>query len=140
MSAHIPCATAVDTYDIRFPTSRNLVPRTEASDGGSTSRSAPADGGTSSATASSCHAAFHAAVAPVKVATAEHVDHLPDHFTAPVVIRDGHDNARAAVGFCAATRARSTAEFTCPDGAFRADGLGARQPPAPTPLANGAAA
>ncbi|PKT74508.1 fuconate dehydratase [Streptomyces populi] len=48
----------------------------------------------------------------------EYVDHLHDHFTEPVVIRDGHYTAPTAPGFSAAMRPESVAEFTYPGGAF----------------------
>ncbi|MCX5425866.1 L-fuconate dehydratase [Streptomyces sp. NBC_00078] len=48
----------------------------------------------------------------------EFVDHLHDHFTAPVVMRDGHYTAPLTPGFSAAMRAESIAEYTYPDGTF----------------------
>ncbi|MFE8017881.1 enolase C-terminal domain-like protein [Streptomyces antibioticus] len=48
----------------------------------------------------------------------EFVDHLHEHFTTPVVIRDGHYAAPLAPGFSATMRAESIDEFRYPDGAF----------------------
>lgn len=48
----------------------------------------------------------------------EYVDHLHDHFTEPVVIRDGRYTAPTAAGFSATMRPESIAEFTYPDGTF----------------------
>ncbi|OQQ19455.1 fuconate dehydratase [Streptomyces sp. M41(2017)] len=48
----------------------------------------------------------------------EYVDHLHDHFTEPVVIRDGRYTAPTAPGFSATMRPESIAEFTYPDGSF----------------------
>ncbi|MET7739218.1 enolase C-terminal domain-like protein [Streptomyces sp. NPDC005385] len=48
----------------------------------------------------------------------EYVDHLHDHFTEPVVIRDGRYTAPTAPGFSATMRPASIAEFTYPDGTF----------------------
>ncbi|MFG3167562.1 L-fuconate dehydratase [Streptomyces sp. NPDC048200] len=48
----------------------------------------------------------------------EYVDHLHDHFTEPVVIRDGRYTAPTAPGFSATMRPESIAEFTYPDGTF----------------------
>ncbi|MFF0186227.1 L-fuconate dehydratase [Streptomyces sp. NPDC005244] len=48
----------------------------------------------------------------------EYVDHLHDHFTEPVVIRDGRYRAPTAPGFSATMRPASIAEFTYPDGTF----------------------
>ncbi|BFO19076.1 L-fuconate dehydratase [Streptomyces sp. KM77-8] len=48
----------------------------------------------------------------------EYVDHLHDHFTDPVVIRDGHYTAPLAPGFSAALRPESLARYTYPDGGF----------------------
>ncbi|MFI2510530.1 enolase C-terminal domain-like protein [Streptomyces sp. NPDC018972] len=48
----------------------------------------------------------------------EYVDHLHDHFLAPVVIRDGHYTAPFAPGFSAAMRPESLARYTYPDGGF----------------------
>ncbi|WP_328549972.1 L-fuconate dehydratase [Streptomyces sp. NBC_00366] len=48
----------------------------------------------------------------------EYVDHLHQHFTAPVVIRDGHYTAPLAAGFSATMREESIAEFRYPDGTF----------------------
>ncbi|MCT9008256.1 L-fuconate dehydratase [Streptomyces rhizosphaerihabitans] len=53
----------------------------------------------------------------------EYVDHLHDHFTEPVVIRDGHYRAPTAPGFSATMRPESIAEFTYPGGAFWAADL-----------------
>ncbi|MFD6925298.1 L-fuconate dehydratase [Streptomyces sp. NPDC059944] len=48
----------------------------------------------------------------------EYVDHLHDHFTEPVVIRDGRYTAPTAPGFSATMRPASIAEFTYPGGTF----------------------
>ncbi|MEV7978506.1 L-fuconate dehydratase [Streptomyces sp. NPDC086519] len=48
----------------------------------------------------------------------EYVDHLHQHFTAPVVIRDGHYTAPLAPGFSATMHAESIAEYRYPDGTF----------------------
>jgi len=48
----------------------------------------------------------------------EYVDHLHQHFTDPVVIRDGHYAAPAAPGFSAQMHAGSIARFSYPDGEF----------------------
>lgn len=48
----------------------------------------------------------------------EYVDHLHDHFLAPVVMREGHYTAPTAPGFSAAMRPQSIAEFSYPDGEF----------------------
>ncbi|MET9406563.1 enolase C-terminal domain-like protein [Streptomyces sp. NPDC002935] len=53
----------------------------------------------------------------------EYVDHLHEHFTEPVVIRDGHYTAPTAPGFSATMRPESIAEFTYPGGAFWAADL-----------------
>ncbi|MET7985842.1 MULTISPECIES: enolase C-terminal domain-like protein [unclassified Streptomyces] len=56
----------------------------------------------------------------------EYVGHLHDHFTDPVVIRDGHYTAPTAPGFSAAMRPESVAEFTYPGGLFWAADLASR--------------
>lgn len=48
----------------------------------------------------------------------EYVDHLHEHFLAPVVIRDGHYTAPTAPGFSAALRPESIARYTFPGGTF----------------------
>ncbi len=48
----------------------------------------------------------------------EFVDHLHEHFTAPVVMRDGHYTAPLIPGFSATMREKSIAEYRYPDGAF----------------------
>jgi L-fuconate dehydratase len=48
----------------------------------------------------------------------EYVDHLHEHFTDPVVVRDGHYTAPAAPGFSAAMRPESIARYTFPGGTF----------------------
>ncbi|MEU9138718.1 enolase C-terminal domain-like protein [Streptomyces sp. NPDC048404] len=53
----------------------------------------------------------------------EYVGHLHEHFTEPVVIRDGHYTAPTAPGFSAAMRPESVAEFTYPGGTFWAADL-----------------
>ena len=46
----------------------------------------------------------------------EYVDHLHEHFTAPVVVRDGAYLAPDAPGSGATIRAESLARFRFPDG------------------------
>ncbi|MFF1546466.1 L-fuconate dehydratase [Streptomyces sp. NPDC058291] len=53
----------------------------------------------------------------------EYVDHLHEHFTAPVVIRDGHYTAPLTPGFSAAMHPASLAEYRYPDGEFWAADL-----------------
>ncbi|MGW1783369.1 L-fuconate dehydratase [Streptomyces sp. NPDC002143] len=53
----------------------------------------------------------------------EYVDHLHEHFTDPVVLRDGHYTAPLAPGFSAAMHPESLAEYRYPDGAFWAADL-----------------
>ncbi|WP_330285642.1 L-fuconate dehydratase [Streptomyces sp. NBC_00576] len=48
----------------------------------------------------------------------EFVDHLHEHFIAPVVMRDGHYTAPLAPGFSATMREESIAEYRYPDGMF----------------------
>ncbi|MFF7278053.1 enolase C-terminal domain-like protein [Streptomyces griseorubiginosus] len=48
----------------------------------------------------------------------EYVDHLHQHFTTPVVMRDGHYTAPLAPGFSATMREESIAAYRYPDGAF----------------------
>ena len=48
----------------------------------------------------------------------EYVDHLHQHFTAPVVIRDGHYTAPLTPGFSATIRPESLTEYRYPDGTF----------------------
>ena len=56
----------------------------------------------------------------------EYVDHLHEHFTDPVVVRDGHYRAPAAPGFSAQMHQRSIDTYTFPDGAFWAADLAGR--------------
>ncbi|SHI70966.1 enolase C-terminal domain-like protein [Streptomyces sp. 3214.6] len=56
----------------------------------------------------------------------EYVDHLHEHFTAPVVMRDGHYTAPLTPGFSAAMYPESLAEFRYPDGTFWAADLAVR--------------
>ncbi|WP_328672916.1 enolase C-terminal domain-like protein [Streptomyces sp. NBC_00328] len=56
----------------------------------------------------------------------EYVGHLHEHFTEPVVIRDGHYAAPTAPGFSAAMRPESVAEFSYPGGTFWAADLARR--------------
>lgn len=56
----------------------------------------------------------------------EYVGHLHEHFTEPVVIRDGHYTAPTAPGFSAAMRPESVAEFCYPGGTFWAADLARR--------------
>ncbi|MCX4791958.1 fuconate dehydratase [Streptomyces sp. NBC_01221] len=53
----------------------------------------------------------------------EYVDHLHEHFTDPVVIRDGHYLAPTAPGFSARMHPASIARFTYPHGEFWAADL-----------------
>ncbi|GAP51574.1 L-fuconate dehydratase [Streptomyces azureus] len=53
----------------------------------------------------------------------EFVDHLHEHFTAPVVMRDGHYTAPLTPGFSATMHPASLAEYRYPDGAFWAADL-----------------
>ncbi|MCH5676610.1 enolase C-terminal domain-like protein [Streptomyces gilvus] len=55
----------------------------------------------------------------------EFVDHLHEHFTDPVVMRDGHYAAPTAPGFSAQMKSESMARFTYPDGEFWAADLAA---------------
>ncbi|WP_316750612.1 L-fuconate dehydratase [Streptomyces herbicida] len=48
----------------------------------------------------------------------EYVDHLHEHFLAPVVIRQGHYTAPTTPGFSAAMRPESIARYTFPGGTF----------------------
>ncbi|MDQ8705044.1 enolase C-terminal domain-like protein [Streptomyces sp. LHD-70] len=48
----------------------------------------------------------------------EYVDHLHEHFLAPVAVRDGHYTAPTAPGFSAAIRPESIAEYRYPDGSY----------------------
>ncbi|MEV0239872.1 L-fuconate dehydratase [Streptomyces sp. NPDC050674] len=48
----------------------------------------------------------------------EYVDHLHQHFTVPVVMRDGHYTAPLAPGFSATMKEESIAEYRYPDGTF----------------------
>ncbi|WP_030326157.1 L-fuconate dehydratase [Streptomyces sp. NRRL B-3229] len=48
----------------------------------------------------------------------EYVDHLHQHFIAPVVIRDGHYTAPLTPGFSATMRQESITEYSYPDGTF----------------------
>jgi L-fuconate dehydratase len=48
----------------------------------------------------------------------EFVDHLHEHFTAPVIMRDGHYSAPLAPGFSATMREESIAAYHYPDGTF----------------------
>jgi len=47
----------------------------------------------------------------------EYVDHLHEHFTDPVVIRDGHYQLPTAPGYSVRMRPESVAEYAFPDGA-----------------------
>jgi L-fuconate dehydratase len=53
----------------------------------------------------------------------EFVDHLHEHFTAPVVMRDGHYTAPLTPGFSATMHAESLAEYRYPNGTFWAADL-----------------
>ncbi|WNZ13973.1 L-fuconate dehydratase [Streptomyces sp. 11x1] len=57
----------------------------------------------------------------------EYVDHLHEHFTAPVVIREGHYTAPLTPGYSATMRAGSLAEYRYPDGTFWAADLAGRE-------------
>jgi L-fuconate dehydratase len=56
----------------------------------------------------------------------EYVDHLHEHFTAPVVMRDGHYTTPLTTGFSATMREESIAEYRYPDGTFWAADLAGR--------------
>ncbi|MFI1561660.1 L-fuconate dehydratase [Streptomyces sp. NPDC020490] len=53
----------------------------------------------------------------------EYVDHLHEHFTAPVVMREGHYTAPLAPGFSATMRPESVTAYRYPDGTFWAADL-----------------
>ncbi|MGW0712049.1 L-fuconate dehydratase [Streptomyces sp. NPDC002643] len=57
----------------------------------------------------------------------EYVDHLHEHFTAPVVMREGHYAAPLTPGFSATMHPRSLAEYRYPDGEFWAADLAGRE-------------
>ncbi|MFE8990158.1 L-fuconate dehydratase [Streptomyces collinus] len=57
----------------------------------------------------------------------EFVDHLHEHFTAPVVMRDGHYTAPLTPGFSATMHPESLAEYRYPDGTFWAADLAGRE-------------
>jgi L-fuconate dehydratase len=57
----------------------------------------------------------------------EFVDHLHEHFTAPVVMRDGHYTAPLTPGFSATMHPASLAEYRYPDGTFWAADLAGRE-------------
>jgi L-fuconate dehydratase len=56
----------------------------------------------------------------------EYVDHLHEHFTDPVVVRDGRYRAPTAPGFSATMRPESIARYTYPGGTFWAADLAQR--------------
>ncbi|MDX2939571.1 fuconate dehydratase, partial [Streptomyces ipomoeae] len=57
----------------------------------------------------------------------EYVDHLHEHFTAPVVMREGHYVAPLAPGFSATMHPASLAEYRYPDGEFWVADLAGRE-------------
>lgn len=57
----------------------------------------------------------------------EYVDHLHEHFVAPVVMREGHYTAPLAPGFSATMHPESLAEYRYPDGTFWAADLAGRE-------------
>jgi L-fuconate dehydratase len=57
----------------------------------------------------------------------EYVDHLHEHFTAPVMMREGHYLAPLTPGFSATMHPRSLAEYRYPDGTFWAADLAGRE-------------
>ncbi|MGW0842348.1 L-fuconate dehydratase [Streptomyces sp. NPDC002787] len=57
----------------------------------------------------------------------EYVDHLHEHFTDPVVIRDGHYTVPLTPGFSATMHTASLAEYRYPDGTFWAADLAGRE-------------
>jgi L-fuconate dehydratase len=57
----------------------------------------------------------------------EFVDHLHEHFTAPVVMRDGHYTAPLTPGFSATMHPGSLAAYRYPDGTFWAADLAGRE-------------
>ncbi|MFE7836460.1 L-fuconate dehydratase [Streptomyces sp. NPDC057474] len=57
----------------------------------------------------------------------EYVDHLHEHFTEPVVMREGHYVAPLAPGFSATMHPGSLTEYRYPDGTFWAADLAGRE-------------
>ncbi|GHE65650.1 L-fuconate dehydratase [Streptomyces capitiformicae] len=57
----------------------------------------------------------------------EYVDHLHEHFTDPVVMREGHYVAPVTPGFSATMHPASLAEYRYPDGTFWAADLAERE-------------
>ncbi|WP_371582868.1 L-fuconate dehydratase [Streptomyces sp. NBC_01314] len=57
----------------------------------------------------------------------EYVDHLHEHFTAPVVMSEGHYVAPLTPGFSATMHPESLAEYRYPDGTFWAADLAGRE-------------
>lgn len=57
----------------------------------------------------------------------EYVDHLHEHFTDPVVMREGHYAAPLTPGFSATMHPESLAEYRYPDGTFWAADLAGRE-------------
>ncbi|MFM9593751.1 L-fuconate dehydratase [Streptomyces scabiei] len=57
----------------------------------------------------------------------EYVDHLHEHFTAPVVMREGHYVAPLTPGFSATMHPASLAQYRYPDGTFWAADLAGRE-------------
>ncbi|WEH12733.1 L-fuconate dehydratase [Streptomyces sp. VNUA24] len=57
----------------------------------------------------------------------EYVDHLHEHFTAPVVMREGHYVAPLTPGFSATMHPASIAQYRYPDGTFWAADLAGRE-------------
>jgi L-fuconate dehydratase len=57
----------------------------------------------------------------------EYVDHLHEHFTTPVVMREGHYVAPLTPGFSATMHPASLAEYRYPDGTFWAADLAGRE-------------
>jgi L-fuconate dehydratase len=57
----------------------------------------------------------------------EYVDHLHEHFTDPVVLREGHYLAPRTPGFSATMHPGSLAEYRYPDGTFWAADLAGRE-------------
>ncbi|MEU4466093.1 L-fuconate dehydratase [Streptomyces sp. NPDC024017] len=57
----------------------------------------------------------------------EFVDHLHEHFAAPVVMRDGHYTAPLTPGFSATMHPESLTEYRYPDGTFWAADLSGRE-------------
>ncbi|MBL1098352.1 hypothetical protein [Streptomyces coffeae] len=56
----------------------------------------------------------------------ENVDHLHEHVTDPVIMKDGHNAAPTLPGFSSEMRAASIDTYRYPDGGFRTTDRAAR--------------